>query len=326
MKIAPGELSSVLSEIVSEEGANLLIGFRSFDDAAAYRIDDKRCLLSTVDFFPPMVRNAKTYGKIAAANALSDIYAMGGRPLYALNMVCFPQSLDQSILKDILAGGMEKCTEAGALLAGGHSIYDNEIKYGLAVTGIADTDRLYRNNTPRIGDMLILTKPLGIGIIIAADRGGEANASDAAEAALTMERLNKYAAAKLADFDISACTDVTGYGLAVHTLEMTAGNVAAEISIDNLPYFSCVRHYIEMDFITGGGHRNRVFAGTRTEADRLPFWMQELLYDPQTSGGLLIAVAADQADDLLCAIRTEDPRAAIIGRIVKREGAEIIFS
>ena len=325
MKIAPGELSSVLSGIVSEEGADLLIGFRSSDDAAAYRIDDKRCLLSTVDFFPPMVRNARTFGRIAAANALSDVYAMGGRPLYALNMVCFPQSLDQSILKDILIGGMEKCAEAGALLAGGHSIYDNEIKYGLAVTGIVDIDRLYRNNTPRIGDKLILTKPLGMGIIIAADRGGEAYASDVAEAALSMERLNKYAAAKLVGFDISACTDVSGYGLIVHTLEMTAGNVAAELSVENIPYFSCVKHYIERDFTTRGGQRNRVFAGTRPETEKLPLWLQELLYDPQTSGGLLIAVDSEQADDLLDAICEEDPRAAIIGRIVERENAEVVF-
>ena len=323
--MAPGELSSVLSGFICPDDADLLVGFQSSDDAAVYRIDEKRCLLSTTDFFPPMIADARDYGAIAAANALSDIYSMGGRPLYALNLVCFPQGLDQSILREILAGGMEKCIEAGAALAGGHTIYDNEIKYGLAVTGIADIDKVYRNNTPRPGDALILTKPLGSGVITAAHREGDADPADTEEVVASMRRLNKYAAGKLSAFDIGACTDVTGFGLAGHALEMTCGNVSAEIYSDSLPYFSGVRRYIEDGYVTGGGRRNRLFAGDKVDTGSLPAWLQELVFDPQTSGGLLIAVKAEQADDLLSAIRSDDPRAEIIGRIIGRAKHEIVI-
>jgi len=273
-----------------------------------------------------MVADAKTFGKIAAANALSDIYAMGGKPLYALNIVCFPQELDKRILQEILAGGAEKCIEAGAVPAGGHSIYDEGIKYGLAVTGLVDANKFHRNNTPRTGDKLILTKPLGVGIITAADREGEADVQDAAEAIASMERLNKYAAEKAASFDISACTDITGFGLIAHTLEMTAGNVTAEIYCENLPHIKNVKHYIEEDWITGGAKRNRDFVGTRVDTSKLPLWISELMFDPQTSGGLLLAVNSEQADTLLAEIQKDDPNASIIGKINKWNINDIIFS
>jgi len=272
-----------------------------------------------------MVADAKTFGRIAAANALSDIYAMGGQPLYALNIVCYPQDLDKRLLQEILAGGAEKCAEAKTLLAGGHSIYDDGIKYGLAVTGTVEADRFYRNNTPRTGDKLILTKPLGVGVITAADRGGEADAADAAEAISSMQRLNKYAAEKMSGYDISACTDITGFGLIVHTLEMTAGKTSAEIYCGNLPYLKNVRQYVENGWITGGGKRNRSFAGKRADTNALPLWIAELMFDPQTSGGLLIAVDSSRADTLLNDIRTEDPQASIIGSIIKRKKDEIVF-
>jgi len=303
----------------------LLVGFDSSDDAAVYRLDDKHCLLSTTDFFPPMVADARTFGRIAAANALSDIYAMGGKPLYALNIVCFPQDLDKRILQEILAGGAEKCAEAGALLAGGHSIYDDGIKYGLAVTGIAEADKYYCNNTPRIGDKLILTKPLGVGIVTAAYRGGEAKEEDIKEAIASMERLNKYAAEKAAAFDISACTDITGFGLIAHLLEMLVGKSSAELYCDNLPHLSNVKHYIEEDWITGGGKRNRDFVGTRVDTSKIPPWIAELMFDPQTSGGLLLAVKSEQAKNLLKLIQTDDPKATIIGCIKKHENNEITF-
>jgi len=272
-----------------------------------------------------MVADAETFGKIAAANALSDIYAMGGKPLYALNIVCFPRELDNRLLQEILAGGAEKCTEAGAVLAGGHSIYDDGIKYGLAVTGVAETDKFYRNDTPRVGDKLILTKPLGVGIITAADRDGEADSGDVADAIASMVRLNKYAAEKAASFDISACTDITGFGLIAHVLEMTAGNVSAEIYCDELPYLTNVKHYIEEEWITGGGTRNRNFVGERVDTSNLPLWIAELMFDPQTSGGLLLAVKAEQSDDLLTTIKFDDPKAAVVGKIIKREEKEMSF-
>jgi len=326
--MAPGELKDLLSGIVCPDDERLLVGFNSSDDAAVYRLDDKHCLLSTTDFFPPMVADARTYGRITAANALSDIYAMSGTPLYALNIVCFPKDLDKRVLQEILAGGAEKCEEAGALLVGGHSIYDEGVKYGLAVTGIVGTDRFYRNNTPRIGDKLILTKPLGVGVITAVYRGGEANEKDedVINAIASMERLNKQAAEKAASFNISACTDITGFGLITHLLEMTAGNVSAEIFCENLPHISNVRYYIDNEWITGGGFRNRNFVGDRVDTSKLPLWIAELMFDPQTSGGLLLAVEAGQADDLLKAIQIDDPQAAIIGKISKRRNDEIGFA
>jgi len=229
-------------------------------------------------------------------------------------------------MQDILAGGAEKCEEAGAVLAGGHSIYDDGIKYGLAVTGMAELDKFYRNDTPRVGHKLILTKPLGIGVITAADRDGEADASDSAEAIKSMERLNKYAAEKAGSYDISACTDITGFGLIAHTLEMTAGNVSAEINCDSLPHLKRVRHFIEDEWITGGGQRNRKFVGARVDTSALPLWVAELMFDPQTSGGLLIAVDSTQVDDLIRDIQDAgDTQAAIIGSIVKRDNDEIAF-
>jgi selenide,water dikinase len=273
-----------------------------------------------------MVAEARTFGKIAAANALSDIYAMGGKPLYALNIVCFPQNLDKRILQEILAGGADKCTEAGALLVGGHSIYDDSIKYGLAVTGIAESDKYYCNNTPRVGDKLILTKPLGVGIITAAYRDGEAKDEDIEEAITSMERLNKYAAEKAKSFDISACTDITGFGLIAHLLEMLSEKASAEIYCDNLPHLSNVKHYIDEEWITGGGKRNRDFVGIRVDTSKLPKWKAELMFDPQTSGGLLLAVKSEQADDLLKLIWSDDPSAAIVGCVNKREGRELLFT
>jgi len=272
-----------------------------------------------------MIADAIAFGRIAAANALSDIYAMGGAPLFALNLVCFPQALDISIIQDILAGGMEKCVEAGAVLAGGHSIYDDGIKYGLAVTGVVETAKFYRNDRLRVGDKLILTKPLGTGVITAAAREGEADAADVAEAVASMERLNKYAAQKLSGYDVSACTDVTGFGLVVHTMEMTAGRFTVELNGSSLPCFRHVRHYIDGGYTTGGGRRNRAFAGERAGTDALPDWMRELVYDPQTSGGLLVSVNGEQADGLLRDIRIGDPGAAIIGKVTERVDKEVVF-
>ena len=315
-KIGPDELSIAIGAITDNIGAkddNLLVGFDSSDDAAVYRIDDERCLISTVDFFPPMVADAKTFGRVAAANALSDVYAMGGKPLFALNLVCFPQSLDKSLLRDILVGGAEKCAEAGVSIAGGHSIYDKEIKYGLSVTGVAGSDKIFRNNTPRIGDKVILTKPLGVGIILAAERAGLAGKSSVDEVTGSMEKLNKYAAEAMLGFDISACTDVTGFGLLVHLLEMTAGQVSVELFTDEIPFFESARGFAEEFLVTAAGQRNRNSAQDKVDVTGLSFWLQELLFDPQTSGGLLFAVRAEQADELLARIRESDSKAAIIG-------------
>nr|WP_073076259.1 selenide, water dikinase SelD [Sporobacter termitidis] len=324
-KISPGTLSQLLTGLPVLRDDNLLVGYGSSDDAAVYRLDDRRSLVMTVDFFPPMVDDARIFGKIAAANALSDVYAMGGRPLTALNLVCFPQAMDTAVLKEILVGGAEKVMEAGAVLSGGHSIYDKEPKYGLSVTGIVDTDKIIRNDTPRVSDKLILTKPLGVGIIMAALRGEAASMEAVRKATASMERLNKYAAEKMAGHSVSACTDVTGFGLLAHALEMAGDAVSVVVYPDELPYFDEAYRYAGEYLLTAAGQRNRNHLAGKADVERLPFALQELMFDPQTSGGLLISVAAGEAEDLLSAIRADDPSAQIIGEIAERDKDIILF-
>lgn len=324
-KIGPGQLSELLTGLPVLHDDNLLVGYASSDDAAVYRLDGRRSLVMTVDFFPPMVNDPVTYGKIAAANALSDIYAMGARPLAALNLVCFPQAMDTEILKKILRGGAEKVMEAGAVLSGGHSIYDKEPKYGLAVTGLADTDRIIRNDTPRVGDRLILTKPLGVGIIMAAHRGGAASEEAVRKATASMERLNKYAAEKMAGFDVGACTDITGFGLLAHALEMAGDKVSIVLYPGNLPYFEEAYQYAGEYLLTAAGQRNRNHLSGKADVEQVPFALLELMFDPQTSGGLLISVGPGDAQALLSSIQADDPGARIIGEVVKRESDIILF-
>jgi selenide,water dikinase len=272
-----------------------------------------------------MVNDAKTFGRIAAANALSDIYAMGGRPVTALNLVCFPQKMNMAILKDILVGGAEKVMEASAVLSGGHSIYDKEPKYGLAVTGLVDTDKIIRNDTPSVSDQLILTKPLGVGIIMAALRGGVASAQAVKKATDSMERLNRYAAEKMTGYHVSACTDITGFGLMAHALEMAGDKVSVVVYPNELPYFEEAHQYAGEYLLTAAGQRNRNHLAGKTNVEHLPFEIQELMFDPQTSGGLLISVASGEAHDLLAAIQADDPAARIVGEIVNREKNVILF-
>lgn len=324
-KISPGELSKLLCGLPSYHDENLLVGYDSSDDAAVYKLDGKRSLVMTADFFPPMINDAKTYGKIAAANALSDIYAMGAVPIAALNLVCFPQSMDMAVMREILVGGAEKVMEASAVLSGGHSIYDKEPKYGLAVTGIADTDKIIRNNTPCVSDKLILTKPLGVGIIMAAHRGTMASPEAVQRATDSMERLNKYAAEKMTGHSVHACTDVTGFGLLAHAFEMAGDRVSILLYPEELPYFEEAYTYASEFLLTAAGQRNRNHMAGRANVDTLPFAVQELLFDPQTSGGLLISVAPQEAEELLAAIRVDDPRAKIVGEIVKKEKEAILF-
>ena len=324
-KIGPGELSSLLEGLPVYHDENSMVGYDTSDDAAVYKISDQSSVVTTVDFFPPMVDDPALFGRIAAANALSDIYAMGGRPISALNLVCFPSTMDMEILKSILQGGAEKVLEASAVLSGGHSIYDKEPKYGLAVTGLVDNDKILRNNTPKTGHKLILTKPLGVGIIMAALRVGEASESAVKSATDSMQRLNKYAAEKMSGYSISACTDVTGFGLLAHTLEMAGDTVSIKIFSEELPFIDEARAYADEFLLTAAGQRNRNHLSGKADVDALPFATQELIFDPQTSGGLLICVAPGQAAELLSAIRQDDPYAQIIGEVVKREQKVILF-
>jgi len=325
-KIGPGELSSLLDRLPEFADPKLIVGYETGDDAAVYEIDDERSIISTVDFFSPMVDDPRTFGRIAAANAMSDVWAMRGRVLFALNLLCFPEAMETGIAGEILAGGAEKLAEAGAVLGGGHSIYDREPKYGLAVTGVVETKRIARNNTPAPGNKIILTKPLGVGIIMAANRGGAASPDAVREAVSTMERLNKRASECAYGFSVSACTDVTGFGLLGHALEMASGGACVRIFPDSLPVLPETAQYAAEYLLTAAGQRNRNYVGENANLDSLPFTTQEILCDPQTSGGLLMAVAPDEADTLLSCIREDDPMAAIIGEITDRTGRPVEFA
>lgn len=318
-KIAASDLSDYLRALPHSQDPSLLVGFSSGDDAAVYKTGDHQAIISTLDFFSPMVEDPYTFGTIAAANALSDVYAMGGKALIALNVTCFPERLPKEMLRDILAGGADKVQEAGAVLAGGHSIYDHEPKYGLAVTGSIDPDQLIHNDTPQTGDTLILTKALGVGIILAAQRAEVGDEIATATAIRSMQRLNKYATEKFSNYQVHACTDITGFGLLAHGLEMAGEDHSLVIDTEQLPILPKALDFANDYLVTAGGERNREQLGDQVDLAHVPFGLQEILFDPQTSGGLLISVATEDAADLLAAIQVDDPIARIIGLVTERE-------
>lgn len=324
-KIGPNELAGFLTNLPKFSDEKLLVDFEASDDAAVYQLSEELALISTVDFFSPMVEDPRTFGRIAAANAMSDVYAMGGKVLFALNLVCFPEKMEKQKLSEILIGGAEKLKEANASLAGGHSIYDHEPKYGLAVTGQVDPQKIIHNNTPKVGDVLILTKALGVGLIQSAVRGGLSSKKAESAAIASMERLNKYAAEKMAYFPVHACTDVTGFGLLVHALEMAGENVTLIIGTEQLPLLPEAYHYAEEFLATAAGQRNRQFIEQKIDLTSTTPAFQEILFDPQTSGGLLISVAAEKALACLEAIQKDDPVAAIIGEVCVKESDQSII-
>lgn len=319
-KIGAGELGSLLDKLPVLRDKRLLVGFEGRDDAAVWLQDDGSVLVSTVDFFSPMVNDPYLFGKIAAANALSDVYAMGAVPLFALNLVCFPQKSDKTILAAMLEGGAEKAREAETVLAGGHSIYDHEPKYGLAVTGRAERGRVLRNDSCLPGDALVLTKALGVGIITCAARDGKAGAESFAAAAASMERLNKYAGAVCTRYPVRACTDVTGFGLLVHASEMAGAAHRAVIYPEAVAVLPGAADCVRSGYVTSGGGRNREFMSNRADTEGIDPVMLEILLDPQTSGGLLVAVPEDSAPAFLNDLHSEgDANARIIGVIEERK-------
>jgi selenide, water dikinase len=245
----------VLAHIPKAYDENLLIGFDSADDAAVYKVSEDMALIQTLDFFTPIVEDPYTYGKIAAANSLSDVYAMGGDVLTALNIVCFPEKLDPNILGEILRGGAEKVMESGGILSGGHSVNDENPKYGLSVTGVVHPDKVIANNTCKAGDKLILTKPLGIGIVTTAHNVGEANERSYKEAIKLMETLNKYSAEKMKKYQVNGCTDVTGFGFLGHLSEMLNDEISIIIDSKKVPYIEEAYEYAEEFLITSAGQK-----------------------------------------------------------------------
>ena len=297
------------------------------EDAGVYKLTDDLAVVQTVDFFTPIVDDAYQFGQIAAANALSDVYAMGGKPLTALNIVCFPQKvMDISVLRDVLKGGMDKMHEAGVILVGGHTVEDPELKYGLAVTGTIHPDKVIQNSTARAGDSLILTKSLGTGIISTAIKGGQADDKAVESIVQSMSALNRTASELMVEVGVNACTDITGFGLLGHAAEMIEGaDVGMAIDSAVVPYFPEAKKLAETGMIPGGLHRNRDFRKHMVDIDNnVPQFLQDILFDPQTSGGLLIAVPEKKAADLLGKLHQAGVgEAVIIGEVIAENKGRI---
>jgi selenide,water dikinase len=309
----------VLRQLPKFEDENLLSAAIPFADAGVYRLDGERALVQSVDFFTPIVDDPRSYGRIAAANALSDIYAMGGRPLTALSLVGFPACLDRSILVEILRGGVEKVKEAGAVIVGGHTVDDEEPKVGLAVTGLVDPRRLVSTVGAHSGDALVLTKPLGTGILATALKGEVLAESDMREAIVGMETLNRAACEAMLAVGVHACTDITGFSLLGHALELAeASGVLVEIDADALPVYPQVREMAAMGLIPAGSYNNRDYYLPRVlGGGSLPPELLDLLADPQTSGGLLMAVASERLEALLFGLSERGANGWVIGRVVE---------
>jgi selenide,water dikinase len=326
-KMGPDDLAKVLRPIAAmfdpTTYPNLLRGLAAPDDALVWKLDDERALVHTADFFPPVVDDPYWFGAIAAANAVSDVYAMGGTPLFAINLVAFPGDMDGAILSEILRGGGEKMREAGAVVAGGHTISDPEPKYGLAVTGIVHPGRILSKGGAAPGDVLLLTKPLGTGILTTAGKKGKAAAADLDAAIASMARLSANASRlfREAHPHVHALTDVTGFSLAGHAHEMAKlSNATLRFTLSALPLLSGVEGYARAGCVTGGGKRNEAYYGAFvTETGPTQRWQTDLLYDPQTSGPLLAAVDPAHADTVVSAVRAAGEPIWVVGEV--RRGA-----
>lgn len=322
-KFTPDDLAKVLKHIeVKEEerDPNLLVGFDKSDDAGVYKISEDMALVQTVDFFTPVANDPYTFGQIAAANALSDVYAMGGKPLTALNLSCFSASIGADILAEILKGGADKIRESGATIAGGHTITDEEVKYGVSVTGIINPSKVITNSGAQVGDVLILTKPIGSGVLTTALKIEFITDEEFEEASKVMATLNKIASEEMQKIGVNSCTDITGFGLIGHAYEMAAGSeVALEIDSNKIPIMNKVKDLTKEYCLPSGAYSNEKhfdkwvsFSKEIDDITKLTF------FDPQTSGGLLISVNIEKAEALLENInRRSEIKAAIIGRVVE---------
>lgn len=323
-KLGAGVLSRVLGMLPKGPlDENLLIGYDSKDDAAVYKLTDDVAVVQTLDFFPPMVEDPYLFGQIAATNALSDIFAMGGEVKTALNIVCFPEDMDLNVLGKIMQGGAEKVIEAGGTLAGGHSIADDGVKYGLSVTGVVHPDKIYPNNEGKPGDKLILTKKLGVGIICTANRIGVASKEAMDEAIVSMTTLNKKASEIARKYKVHACTDVTGFGFLGHLHEMMDGNYSCKVFADQVPLMKEVLHYAEEFYLTAAAQKNRNHVESFVKFENISFAMEEALFDPQTSGGLLLAVESSEAEAMAKEMQDCGLPAAIVGEITEKTEYEI---
>lgn len=312
-------LDSVLGKLARQHDPNVLVGFDTADDAGVYQLTPGQALVQTVDFFTPIVDDPYTFGQIAATNSLSDVYAMGGQPLTALAMVCFPEKGDFDVLERILAGGLSKMIEAGCTVIGGHSIRDPEIKFGYSVTGIVDPARILKNSGAHVGDKLIFTKAIGTGVISTAIKRGQAKAEWIAAATASMTALNRRAAEVVTQkkFEVHALTDITGFGLIGHAREMALGsNVSIRLFASRVPLLDGALECVRQGFIPGGLKANRDFAECLVSYESaVPEEVRTLLYDPQTAGGLLASVSSNHAEQLLQALKDADIPSGLIGEV-----------
>lgn len=315
-KLAPGDLAQVLGKLPKQSSENVIVGFDTADDAGVFRLSDDVALVQTVDFFTPVADDPEVYGRVAAVNSLNDIYAMGGVPISALSIVCYPQKGDWDVFGKILLGGQLAMNEAGVVIVGGHSVDDQEMKFGYAVTGTIHPERVITNAGAKPGDVLILTKPIGTGAINTAVKRGTARETtiEACIAAMTTSAAN--ASKTMVRLEANACTDVTGFGLLGHAYEMAkASDVSLSIDSMSVPLLPDVLELIEQGMLTRGDKNNRVYVGDTVRIDdKVSGAMQSALFDPQTAGGLLISIPSEAAK-AFCA---EIPKAAIIGRVVER--------
>jgi selenide,water dikinase len=321
-KIGPGTLAGVLEHLPKFHDPSLLVGIETSDDGAIYKVNEELALIQTLDFFTPVVDDPYTFGQIAAANALSDIYAMGGEPKVALNIVAWPNCLNPAILGRILEGGASKVLEAGAVLAGGHSIQDEEPKYGLSVTGFVHPDKVFKNCEARPGDVLILTKPLGTGIVNTAVKADLASQEAKDEVIKVMTSLNRKAKQVIERYEVHSCTDVTGFGLAGHSVEMAEGSgVTLEISVSDLPVQKEAFELARMGLVPEGAYKNRSYTSERVDYADTEEYMIDIFCDPQTSGGLLISVSREDGERIMEDFARADMETScrIIGRVTKKQ-------
>jgi len=319
-KIGPGALTQVLCQLKKPNDPRLLVGIETADDAGIYQINETTALIQTLDFFTPIVDDPYMFGQIAAANSLSDVYAMGGKPLTAMNIVAFPiEFLPAEVLGEILKGGQDKVIEAGAVIVGGHTIEDSEPKYGLSVTGIVHPDKILKNTGAIPGDLLIITKAIGTGVLSTAAKA-DMFPEGVVAAMKSMATLNRRAAETAEKFTIHACTDITGFGLLGHAYEMAAGSgVRMRLQATAIPLLTDAAEAAHIGLVPAGAYRNREYLKTITMDSTVPGNIQDLCFDPQTSGGLLLSVPVDIAKELLMALKQAGcTEAAIIGEVVER--------
>ena len=327
-KIGPGTLAQVLGNLPKFHDENLLVGVETSDDAAIYKVNDELALIQTLDFFTPVVDDPYLFGQIAAANSLSDVYAMGGEPRTALNIVGFPSCLDPKILGRILEGGASKVLEAGAILAGGHSIQDDEPKYGLSVTGFVNPNKIFKNYGSQPGDVIIITKQVGSGLINTAIKADMAEKSQIDEVVTVMTSLNKKAKEVIENYPISACTDITGFGLAGHAMEMAASSkVTFEIDVNKVPYIDGALEMAKMGLVPAGTYNNKDYISGDVESCNIEECYLDLMYDPQTSGGLLITLPESEVENIMKDFENKnmDTKVAVIGRVLEKQEKSIVL-